>query len=329
MNVKQSVVVTIKTDSITPDPENLRRSWDPADINTLAENILEHGQMDPISVFERDDAGYDLLDGERRWRACKLAGVPTMRAIIVPKPSPTELLCKKISRALQTKALTIQEEVNALVEGLKALCAYDQPEKWAQAARKLGIQPAVLRERMRINKLSGKLRQAFENGKLDYSTAQTLGKIEDYNFQEKVAEFVVQEKLSNRFAVLSFIPAVLANPGKPLLEVYDLAKQTERYRYARPRKEETPDRVVDRIDEMLADFRKCKRWLEAAGKEDMINFLQPHDFNTKRLINTFRWLHAMLSSFLNAFEVRRTIGRPKKLPLMEELPPKGDDKPNK
>lgn len=303
---KQSII-EIATDTIRPDPDNLRKIFDQADIQALAENIQEQGQLDPIAVFEREDGTYDLWDGERRWRACKLISRPTMRAIIVPRPTPVDLLCKKISRAMQTRTLTFQEEVRALEEGLQALDVYNVTSRWTWAAKKLGVQPSLLRERMRITKLSPRLRADFEAEKVDYSTAQALGKIEEFKRQEEIADFIVNENLSNRFAVLNFIPAAQDHPSKSLLEAYDIAKQTERekYRYAKPRKEEMPPGVVDRIDEMLADFRKCERWLEAAGKEGLVHYLLPQNFNTKRLVNTFRTLHAMLSAFLSAYKSRR------------------------
>jgi ParB/RepB/Spo0J family partition protein len=316
--MKTEAIIDIHTESIRPDPENLRKTFDEADIQALAENISEHGQLDPISVFRREDGSYDLWDGERRWRACRLMNKNTMRAIVVPKPTPVDLLCKKISRAMQTRTLGFQEEVRALEEGLRALGVYDNTARWTWAAKKLGILPSLLRERMRITKLSPNLRAEFEAEKLDYSTAQTLGKIEDVKRQEQIAEFVQREDLSNRFAVLSFIPTALEHPKKSLLEAYDLAKQRERekYRYAKPRKEEVPRAVVERIDEMLADFRKCEGWLEAAGKEGLIQYLLPQNFNTKRLLNTFRTVHAMLSAFLTAYEAKK----PKKPKPTKALP---------
>ena len=105
----ENPIVTIPIDQIKPDAGNLRQTFDEADIQSLAENIKEHGQLDPISVFKRGDRSYDLWDGERRWRACQLAKIPALRAIVVPKPTPVDLLCKKISRAMQTRSLTFPD----------------------------------------------------------------------------------------------------------------------------------------------------------------------------------------------------------------------------
>jgi ParB/RepB/Spo0J family partition protein len=298
-------IIQIPTAAITPDPENLRKVFDKEDLDSLADNLREHGQLDPIQVFRREDGSFDLWDGERRWRAAKIAGIESIRAIIVPRPSPVDLLCKKISRSMQTRSLSFPEEVHALEEGLTALSVRDQPKRWAWAARKLGVTPALLRERMRITNLTKTLRQQFEEGKIDYSVSQALGKVDDPKLQEKIAEFVVKEDVSDRFAVLQFMPTVLQDPKRSLMESYDIAKRNEKYRYAAPRKsEELPQDIENRIDEMLSDFRKCLRWLEAAGRQDLISFLHPTNFNTRRVLATLRHLHQMIAAFISAYQTR-------------------------
>src|SRR5882762_4169718 len=101
--MKQQRIVEISVAAVQPDPENLRKIFDQDELQALADNIKEHGQLDPIQVFERMPGTYDLWDGERRWRAVQIAGLTTLRAIVVPRPSDIELLCKKISRFMQTK----------------------------------------------------------------------------------------------------------------------------------------------------------------------------------------------------------------------------------
>ena len=303
--MRKDQVVQIPIARITPDPENLRKVFDEEDLRSLADNLREHGQLDPIQVFERDDGNFDLWDGERRWRAAKIAGIDSMRAIVVPRPSPVDLLCRKISRSMQTRTLSYPEEVRALEEGLTALEVRHQPERWAWAAKRLGVTPSLLRERMRITNLTKTLRQQFEEGKLDYSVSQAVGKVEAPKLQEKIAEFVVKENLSDRFAVLQFIPAVLEDPKRSFMESYDVAKRNEKYRYAAPRKaEEIPPDIENRIDEMLSDFRKCLRWLEAAGRQDLISFLNPNNFNTRRVLATLRHLHQMIAAFMSAYQTR-------------------------
>jgi ParB family chromosome partitioning protein len=303
--VKDQEIVDIPVAAIQPDPENLRKIFDQEELQALADNIKEHGQLDPIQVFERSPGTFDLWDGERRWRAVQIIGLPTLRAIVVARPSDVDLLCKKISRFMQTKTLSKPEEVRALEQGLKALGVFETPEKWASAAKKLGVRTSLLQERMRITKLTPELRAKFESGELDYSVSQTIGKIDQLPLQTKIADFVMKEKLNNRFAALQFIPKVLENPKRSLIESYDLAKSQEKYRYSAPRKkEEVPPQIELRIDDMLEDLRKCLRWIEAAGRQDLISHLTPENFNTRRVLTTLRQLNSMTTAFISAYGKR-------------------------
>jgi len=309
--LKEREIVEIPVASVQPDPDNLRKIFDQDELQALADNMKEHGQLDPIQVFERTPGTYDLWDGERRWRAAQLAGVPTLRAIVVPRPTDVDLLCKKISRFMQTKTLSKPEEVRALEQGLQALGVRDKPEKWGAAAKKMGVRPSLLQERMRITKLLPELRAKFENGQLDYSVSQTIGKIEQPSLQKKIADFVMKENLNNRFAVLQFIPKVLENPKRSLMQTYDVAKSEEKFRYSVPRKtEDVPPQIEMRIDDMLEDLRKCLRWLEAAGRQDLISHLTPDNFNTRRILATLRQLNSITSAFISAYRERYGASEP-------------------
>ena len=314
-------VVELPVTVIQPDPENLRKVFDQDEIQALADNFREHGQLDPVQVFQTGTNTYGLWDGERRWRAARLAGIPTLKAIVVSRPSPVDLLCKKVSRFMQTKTLTKPEEVKALEEALKALGVMEKPNEWPRAARKLGIKAGVLQERMRISRLTPELRSKFERGEMDYSISQALGKVEDTKLQVKLADFITKEDLTNRFAVLQFIPAVLENPKRSLMESYDTAKHAEKYRYAAPRaKEDVPRQVEARIDDMLEDLRKAIRWLEEAGRQDLIAYLTPENFNTRRVIETLRHLGSMSGAFLSAYHTRYGTADSNELRKKKHLP---------
>lgn len=291
-------IVQILTHQIAPDPANLRQAFDEADIQSLAENLLEVGQMDPIQVFRRPDGTYDLFDGERRWRAAKRAGLATMKALVIERPSEADLLVKKVSRAMQTRALAFPEQIRALEEGLHALGAYHEPAAWPDAARKLGIPVGLLRERMRITRLSDKLRTAFDAGSLDYTIAQTLGRIQDPKRQEEAARFIRENNLSNRFVSTKFIEAVLEEPDRPLLQAYDIAREREKFRYVPPRREEIPGDTVDRLDDLLAALRRAEQWLETAAREDLIASLSESRFNSSRFWSQVRRLYGILDAFI-------------------------------
>lgn len=291
-------IKSIPIEDIVPDPANLRQIFDEHEIQALADNMLEIGQTDPIQVFKRPDETYDLFDGERRWRAAKLVGINQLKAIVVPRPSPGELLVKKVSRLMQTKILGFPEEVKALEEGLRALGCYEDLTKWPYASKMLGVPPQVLRERMRVRQLSKKLQNAFEKGDLDYTIATTLGRIPDVKRQEELAVFIEENNLSNRFVTTRFIQAALDFPDKSPLEVYDIARLKERFRYAEPRVEDLPASTVDKLDTILLDMQKVQGWLETIARENVLDELSESKFNTRRFWMALTRLHKMLEAFI-------------------------------
>lgn len=295
-----SEIISTDVDKIIPDPDNLREHFDEEDIRTLADNILEQGQMDPIQVFERDGEKYQIFDGERRWRACRLAGLKSMTAIVIPKPSQEELISKRVSRAMQSRSLTPQEEVRALEAALTALGVSSKPDEWGRVARKLGLSPQLLRDRMRIPRLSEPVRRKFEEGELDLSAAQALGRLEDPKRQEEVAHFIKENQLHTRFVGTKFIEKLVQYPDKPVLEVYTIA-QSELRRPGqisyKPLKEET---LADRLEDILADLRHAGTWLEASGREGLLDQLMERrdSIGFTRLMEEIQRLIAMCQAFL-------------------------------
>lgn len=297
-NASEEKVVSIHIKDIVPDPNNLRQIFDEQEIQALADNLLAIGQTDPIQVFKKEDDTYDLFDGERRWRAARLAGINELKAIVIPRPSSGELLVKKVSRLMQTKTLSFPEEVNALEEGLQALGCRNDELKWPDAARKLGVPLQVLRERMRIRQLSKTLQDEFEEGALDYTIATTLGRIKDPKRQEELASFIDENNLSNRFVTTKFIQAAFEYPDKSALEVYDMARLKERFRYAEPRIEELPPSTVDKLDTILLDIQRVQGWLETIARENVLDELSDSKFNTRRFWMAVARLQKMLEAFV-------------------------------
>lgn len=291
-------MITVTLESIVPDPENLRELFDEVEIDALAENLLELGQLDPIQIFDdRHDGKYDLYDGERRLRAAKKAEIPNLLAIIVPRPPETEILCKKVSRALQSQKLTAQEEVKAIENALTALGVRDDPTGWTQAARKLGIDGGRLRDRMRIPTLAPKVRQAFDRDELDLSAAQALGRLDDPKRQEEVAQFIQDNHLSTRFVGTTLIKHLLKAPDTPIMEVLAVAESEHggTTTLASP----TVDKVANLMQEALSSLRKARGQLISIGREDLLGqLLDRGDIHGARsLIEEVGRLGAICGSF--------------------------------
>ena len=81
-------VVLLDVDSITPSPYQARKTFSEKEIKKLAVSILQNGLLQPISVRPTIDGRWQLIAGERRLRACKLAGIRTIPAIVYQNCGP-------------------------------------------------------------------------------------------------------------------------------------------------------------------------------------------------------------------------------------------------
>lgn len=306
---KAKFVAEIPTASIRPDPENLRKSFDEEDIITLGINMKELGQLEPIKVFPNDDGTYDLLDGERRWRAASVVGIPTLQAIVEERPGKEVLICKRISRALQTKGLSKQEEVRAVEEALADLGIRDNPEKWSDYADKLGGDLTKVRERMRVANLPSDLRNRFDTGDLEYSMALHLSRISDSSKQNEVTQFIKEHDLTARFAATQFIPKVLENPDISLLAAYDLARHEERWRYAKPTKTLISEQTTaDKLDDIIGSLIVAEQKLEEAAASGDITEISTHELYSDRLLAAVNRLINILNAFLHSFQAHYASG---------------------
>lgn len=300
---KPQLIVEIPTASIRPDPENLRKSFDNDDIVALGINMKELGQLEPIKVFPNDDGTYDLLDGERRWRAASAVGIPTLQAIVEERPSKETLICKRISRALQTKGISKQEEVRAIEEALTELGIRDNPEKWTDYAEKLGGDLTKVRERMRVANLPSDLRKRFDIDELDYSMALHLARISDPSKQREVTQFVTEHDLTARFVATRFIPKVLEKPDIPLMAAYDLARHEERWQYAKPTNTLISEQTTaDKLDEIISSLIIAEQKLEEAAASGDITEISAYESYRDRLLAAVNRFIDILNAFLRSFQ---------------------------
>lgn len=221
-------IVDIPIQLIKPDPDNLREEFDEEDLVDLGKNMELIGQLDEITVFPivSDDntwAGFfDLHDGERRWRAAKLVGLPTLRAKVMPRPSNDELLYKKVSRVLQTRSLTPEKKVIGLEKALAQLGVLDTPEIWEYSREKLGG-GQEWPQLVRVLLLRPKVRGLMDKGLINFTIAQSIGRLPAEK-QEQVAEFVVVNKINGRFFSTQIVPYLLENPDASPAQAFEHAR---------------------------------------------------------------------------------------------------------
>ena len=151
-------IETLPLREIEPDPDQPRKTFDEEALGELAASIAEHGLLQPIAVRKRED-GYELVAGERRLRACKMAKMQTIPAILCDY-ADEKTAAMGLLENLQREDLNPFEQAQGLRD-VMVLWACTQ----AEAAKRLGMAQPTLANKLRLLQLTQDQRQfVLDNG---------------------------------------------------------------------------------------------------------------------------------------------------------------------
>jgi ParB family chromosome partitioning protein len=176
---------------IRPNPYQPRKNFDQDKLKELAESIREHGVFQPIIVRKAID-GYELIAGERRLRASKLAGKEDIPAIVV-EFSDKEMMEISLLENIQREDLNAVEEAAAYSQLIEKI-GYTQEE----LAKHIGKSRTHITNMLRLLRLPDDIKEKVRSGKLSYGQARTLLAAEDEEKMHELAERAVREGLSVR-----------------------------------------------------------------------------------------------------------------------------------
>ena len=182
-------VLFLPVDAIAPNPAQPRRVFAPAELEELADSIQALGLLQPLTV-RRSDSGWELVAGERRLRAAKLAGlreVPCLSLQIDPERSSLLALVEN----LQRKDLDFWEEALAL-ENLISTYHLSQEE----AARRIGKSQSAVANKLRLLKLPQPVLERLRDGGATERHARALLPLSDPELQSQVAQTLLAEHLT-------------------------------------------------------------------------------------------------------------------------------------
>ncbi|MEU5097848.1 ParB/RepB/Spo0J family partition protein [Streptomyces sp. NPDC020996] len=182
----------IPLDSISPNPRQPREVFDEDALHELVTSIKEVGLLQPVVVRQLGPGRYELIMGERRWRACREAGLEAIPAI-VRATDDEKLLLDALLENLHRAQLNPLEEAAAYDQLLKDFnCTHDQ------LADRIGRSRPQVSNTLRLLKLSPKVQNRVAAGVLSAGHARALLSVEDPEEQERLAYRVVAEGLSVR-----------------------------------------------------------------------------------------------------------------------------------
>jgi len=188
-NDETSIKHEIKVTEIRANPYQPRVQFDKEKLNELAESIKEHGVFTPILVRKAIN-GYELIAGERRLRACKIAGLETIPAIIL-EMDDSQMMEVTMLENIQRENLNPIEEANGYYTLLTNL-NYTQE----QLAQRLGKSRTYITNLLRLRKLPTVVQEMVVEGKLSGSHVRTLLTLEDPEEITSWAKRIVNEQLS-------------------------------------------------------------------------------------------------------------------------------------
>lgn len=190
-DASDSGIAYIDINDIKPNTNQPRKSFDEEKLRELAASIEEHGLIQPI-VLRRAKAGYEIVAGERRWRAARLIGIKELPCII-RELSDEENMLLAIIENMQREDLNPIEEA----EGIEQMMdTYGLTQE--QVSKSLGKSRPYIANSLRLLKLSEEVKGHVAGGTLTSGHARALAAIRDTEKQIALAERAVKEGLSVR-----------------------------------------------------------------------------------------------------------------------------------
>ncbi|MEV4679684.1 ParB/RepB/Spo0J family partition protein [Streptomyces kurssanovii] len=191
--------------AITPNPRQPREVFDEDALAELVTSIKEVGLLQPVVVRQLGPDRYELIMGERRWRACREAGLDRIPAI-VRDTDDEKLLLDALLENLHRAQLNPLEEAAAYDQLLKDFnCTHDQ------LADRIGRSRPQVSNTLRLLRLSPPVQRRVAAGVLSAGHARALLSVDDSEEQDRLAHRIVAEGLSVR-AVEEIVTLLNSNP---------------------------------------------------------------------------------------------------------------------
>ena len=187
---KQGRILMLPVDCIEPSPYQARTAFDEPEIAALAVSILQNGLLQPISVRRVGLHKYQLVAGERRLRACRLAKLDKVPAILADYDD-SESAALGLLENLQRSQLDPFDTARGIKEVIR-LWGCTQ----AEAARRLGLSQPALANKLRLLKLPEDTLRALRDGGCTERHARALLRLEDPSLRQKALEQILSRQLT-------------------------------------------------------------------------------------------------------------------------------------
>lgn len=202
-------VVEIPVNNIRPNPHQPRKTFEWGDLEELAQSIYQNGLLQPITVRELGDGKFELIAGERRLRASKMAGLAAIPSIVVTVSEEKSAVLAVIEN-LQRQDLHFFEEA-AAISKLAREFGMDRDK----IAKRLGKSPSAVSNKLRLLKLPTEIQKRVITGGLTERHARALLRLTDFELMSSVVEAVVSNRLNVAETELLIDGLIENSPAEP------------------------------------------------------------------------------------------------------------------
>ncbi len=191
-SAEQSSATTMKLTDIEPNKNQPRKTFDEAALTTLADSIRQHGVIQPLVVRPLSTGGYQIIAGERRWRACRMLGLAEVPVLI------KEMDDKQVMEVALIENLQ-REDLNPIEEALgykQLMDEYDLTQD--QVATRVGKSRPAVANALRLLNLPKQVIGLVENGNLSFGQAKAILAFEDETDMITMANLAVRKGMTVR-----------------------------------------------------------------------------------------------------------------------------------
>ncbi len=167
-NSNDSAVSEVMLSQIEPNRDQPRKDFDEESLKELAESVKKHGLLQPILVRSKPTGGYEIIAGERRWRACRMAELRTVPVVI------REMDEREVQEVALIENLQ-REDLNPIEEALgyrSLMVSYSLTQE--QVAETMGKSRSAVANTLRLLELTPEETEALKKGKLSAGSARVL-----------------------------------------------------------------------------------------------------------------------------------------------------------
>jgi ParB family chromosome partitioning protein len=189
-----SELLEIPVDAIHPNPRQPRRRFEPEAASGLAESVRRQGVIQPLLVRPRGVGGYEIVAGERRWRAAREAGRETVPAVVRDADDRDTLLLGLVENVAREQ-LTPIEEARAY-----AVLIDEFSLSLGEVAERVGRSKPSVSNRIRLLELPDDVLGMVERGQLTEGHARAVLAVPDHEGRRRLAREIVRRGLSVRAA---------------------------------------------------------------------------------------------------------------------------------